>query len=1056
MHENPDSSSPIVSRLRVPLRRISRGVALGLAASVVSGFCAPAFAVEKVAEKVAPSPEAVAFFESKIRPVLAEACYQCHSVSAKEKGKLKGGLFLDTREGVLAGGDTGPSVVPGKPDASLLVKAVRWSDPDMEMPPKHKLPEHQIADLAKWVEMGVPDPRDGAKGSAKRVINVEQSRDFWSFRPLAKVPPPEVKNAAWVRTPVDRFILEKQEAAGVTPAAPVSREKLVRRAFFDLTGLPPSPAEVDEFLKDASPDAFAKLVDRLLASPRYGERWGRHWLDVVRYAESGGYEFDGYRNGAFHYRDWVIRAMNDDMSYRDFIRWQLAGDKIAPGTYDGGAATGFLVAGPYPGQITAKTEERIRYDQLDDMLSTIGSSMLGLTIECVRCHEHKYDPIPQPDYYALAATLARTVHGNELLDTDPAGTKKALEAHAAAHAPLVAALRKYETEALPARLETWQREEMPALSSVARWQTLDPIEARADKAWLDAESDGTIVFAGRTKPAQKRPGRAQGEDDPNNLTYTITAHTFQKNLTAVRLDALADKKLPKSGPGLAGDGSFNLVEFSVTASPLDARNAAEPVKLKLVPAQARFAEKAMPIQNALDGNRTTGWRAKENPGVDNAAAFEIAGGFSGFDGGTVLAFHVEFRTDAIGRLKLAMANSPLPERGSEKGKPAAEIPDALGGETDAQHFRELRAMLDAKLTDSARADAMRWMSRFDAEGKAVFAAVAEHARKTPRPKMSEVYSAIPGGRDVFLLRRGDVANKEGKAAPGFIQVLATAEPKRWLATPERDPRVALSEWITDADHGAGHLLARVMVNRIWKHHFGRGIVATPNDFGAQGAKPTHPELLDYLAGELIRGGWKLKPLHRLIMLSAAYAQGGETDAANQQRDPDNKLWGQRPARRLEAEAIRDALLTAGGNLDTKMFGPSEGAVESPRRSVYLRVKRSELIPFLTLFDAPDATHAVGDRGSTTLPTQALTMLNSPFVRDTAARLAKRALPAGATPERALEAAFRIALTRRPTDAERAKFGAYFSRQKELLGSEEKALAETCVVLLATNEFVYVD
>ncbi len=1051
MHETPRSIGAVARPLTL-LTRIPRGAIVGITAWAALRFCIPAFA----AENAAPSPEGIAFFESKIRPVLADACYQCHSVSAKEKGKLKGGLFLDTREGVLAGGDTGPSVVPGKPDASLLVKAVRWSDPDMEMPPKHKLPPQQIADLAKWVEMGAPDPRDGAKGSTKREINVEQSRDFWSFKPLAKVTPPEVKNSAWVRTPVDRFILEKQEAAGVTPAAPLGREKLLRRAFFDLTGLPPSPAETDEFLKDSSPDAFAKLVDRLLASPRHGERWARHWLDVVRFAESNGYEFDGFRNGAFHYRDWVIRALNDDMPYRDFVRWQLAGDRLAPGTYDGGAATGFLVAGPYPGQITAKTEERIRYDQLDDMLSTIGSSMLGLTIECVRCHEHKYDPIPHPDYYALAATLGRTVHGNELLDTDPAATKKALEAHAAAHAPLVAALRKYEAEALPARLEKWQREEMSALSSTARWQTLDPIEARADKAWLDTEADGSVVFAGRTKAVQNRPGRAQGTDDPNNITYSITAHTFQKNLTAIRLDAIADKKFPKSGPGLAADGSFNLVEFIVTASPLAADSAAKPAALKLVPAQARFAEKTSPIQNVLDGNRATGWRAKDNPGVDNAAAFEIVGGFSGFDGGTVLTFHVEFRTDAIGRLKLAMTNSPLPPRPVENGKPAPEIPDALGGETDVQHLRELRAMLDAKGVAGARSDAMRWMSPFDAEVKAVFDAVAEHERKTPRPKLSEIYTTLQGGRDVFMLRRGDVANKEGKAAPGFLQVLATAEPKRWLAQPEDDPRVALGEWMTDAEHGAGHLLARVIVNRLWKHHFGRGIVATPNDFGAQGARPTHPELLDYLAGELIRGGWKLKPLHRLIMLSAAYAQGGEANAANQQRDPDNKLWWQRPARRLEAEAIRDALLTVGGNLDARIFGPSESAVESPRRSIYLRVKRSELIPFLTLFDAPDATHALGERGSTTLPTQALTMLNSPFVRDIAARLAKRAMPAGATSDAALDAAFQIALTRLPTDAERTKFGAYFSRQKTLLGSDEKAFAETCVVLLATNEFVYVD
>jgi hypothetical protein len=852
-------------------------------------------------------------------------------------------------------------------------------------------------------------------------------------------------------------------AAGVTPSAPVSREKLARRAYFDLTGLPPSPEEVAEFLKNQSPDAFAKLVDRLLASPRYGERWGRHWLDLVRYAESGGYEFDGYRNGAFHYRDWVIRALNDDMPYNDFVRWQLAGDKIAPGSYAGGAATGFLVAGPYPGQITAKTEERIRYDQLDDMLSTIGSSMLGLTVECVRCHEHKYDPIPHADYYALAATLAATGHGIELVDADPAATKAALDAHAAAHAPLVAALRKFEADELSARLAKWRDAELSKPASAARWQTIEVVEAHGDKVWLDAEPDGFVAFAGRFKAIQNRPGRAQGTNNPNDISYTVTAHTFQKHLSAVRLDAFPDKKLPKSGPGLAGDGSFNLTEFSVTASPLNPGNSAKPVKLKLIAPQARLAEKAMPIANALDGNPASGWRAKDNPGVENAAVFAIEGGFPGFDGGTVLTFRLDFRTDGIGRLRLAMSTEPVRTLTAVvAGKPATEGSDPFAGEIDFQHERELRAMLEAKLADANRPASLRWISRFDDSAKEAFDAVEDHARKTPRPKLTEVYTTMNGGRDVFLLRRGDVGNKEGKAAPGFIQVLATTEPARWLAQPEREPRVALGDWIADSERGAGHLLARVIVNRVWKHHFGRGIVATPNDFGAQGARPTHPELLDFLAGEFIRGGWKLKPLHRLMMLSAAYQQGAEANAQNQQRDPDNHLLWQRPAHRLEAEAIRDALLSVGEKLDPKMFGPAEGAVESPRRSVYLRVKRSELIPFLTLFDAPDATHSLGDRGVTTLPTQALTMMNSPFVREIAGRLAKRALANAATPEAAIDNVFQIAFSRTPHAAERAKFGAYFSRQKELIGgtdpklATEKALTATCLVALATNEFIYVD
>ena len=1016
-------------------------------------------AAASAAEPVPASPEAIAFFEKKIRPVLAESCYKCHSAEAQGQGKLKGGLFLDTREGVLAGGDTGPAVVPGKPAESLLVKAVRWSDPDTQMPPKHKLADEVIADLTKWVEMGLPDPRSGPKGKAKREINVAQERGFRSFAPLAAGAPPEVKNAAWTRSPVDRFVLAKQEAAGVTPSAPLSREKLARRAFFGLTGLPPSPEEMAEFLKDQSAEAFPKLLDRLLASPRYGERWGRHWLDLVRYAESNGYEFDAYRNGAYHYRDWVIRALNDDLPYRDFVRWQLAGDKLAPGSYEGAAATGFLVAGPYPGQITVKTEERIRYDQLDDMLATIGNAMLGLTMECVRCHDHKYDPIPQADYYSLAAVFGKTVHGKQQHTPVKEVPKAELDAYRASVAALEAAVRKFEAEELPGRLEKWREAAAAKPAADARWQTLDVVEASATQATVETRPDGVVAFVAR-------PKADPAANDQNEITYTVVAHTFQKNIQGLRLDALADKKLPKSGPGVGPDGSFHLAEISVTAAPLAAGNKAAPLALKLTAGQARFAEKEMPIAQAVDRNPETGWRAKDKPGVENSAAFAIEGGLAGFEGGTVLTFQLNFRADSIGRLRLAMTTAPWPAPVEDAGgAPAPAVAEVFGGGVDFQNPRELLALLDGKLVEANRTVAARLLSRLDEPTKKVFSALAEQAGKEPKPKQAEVYTAVAGGREVFLLRRGEVDSKERKAAPGFIQVLATKEPERWLAPAERDPRVALGDWMTDAEGGAGHLLARVIVNRIWKQHFGQGIVASVNDFGVQGRAPTHPELLDYLAGELIRGGWKLKPLHRLIMLTAAYQQGADVNAQNQQRDPDNQLVWQVPARRLEAEAIRDALLSVGEKLDPQMYGPPVNVVESPRRSVYLRVRRSELVPFLTLFDAPDATRSIGDRGATTVPTQALTMLNSPFVRDMAGRLAQRALAKGATPEAAIAQLFQIAFSRPPTAAERAKYEGYFLAQKAALGGADperaaaaaaQALAATCHVALASNEFIYVD
>jgi hypothetical protein len=452
-----------------------------------------------------PTPEQLAFFESKIRPVLVENCHGCHSAEAQGKGKLKAGLFVDSREGLATGGETGPVIVSGKPAESLLLKVLNHEIKGVEMPPKGKLSAAVIADLTKWIEMGAPDPRlaSAPPVSHKKAIDVSAGKQWWSFQPTERPAAPVVKNAEWVRTPIDAFILAKQEAAGLTANGPASKEVLLRRAAFALTGLAPTPAEREAFLKDTSPDAYAELIDRLLGSERYGERWGRHWLDVVRYAESGGYEFDGFRPGAYHYRDWVIKALNDDMPYDEFIRMQLAGDKLMPGEYAGASATGFLVAGPYPGQITAKTVEKIRYDQLDDMVSTIGSGFLGLTMACVRCHDHKFDPLPQKDYYGIAAALATTVHSPSKIDLSHAETVKKLEVHNAAGAPFQAALKTFETAGFPARFEAWRKTTLP---------TLNVRRALAD-------------FRGQNRPGPERPSHP-GPRRAGALSWITRARTI--------------------------------------------------------------------------------------------------------------------------------------------------------------------------------------------------------------------------------------------------------------------------------------------------------------------------------------------------------------------------------------------------------------------------------------------------------------------------------------------------------------------------------------------------
>jgi hypothetical protein len=981
------------------------------------------------------------FFEQKIRPVLVQHCYGCHSAEAEQKKKLKSGLYVDFAQGLLTGGETGPAIVKGKAAESLLIKALKYDG--LEMPPSGKLPDEVVADFVKWIDLGAPDPRkEPLPSKPARVIDLEEGRKFWSFQPLTAVSPPEVKNAAWARTPIDRFVAAKHESLGLTPNGPAAKERLIRRAYLDLIGLPPTPEQVAAFVKDESAEGFEKVVDSLLQSEHYGERWARHWLDVVRFAESGGYEFDGFRPGAYHYRDWVIKSFNSDLPYDQFVRMQLAGDKLQPG-YVGASATGFLVAGPYPGQITAKTVERIRYDQLDDMLMTVGGSMLGLTLGCVRCHDHKYDPLPQQDYYALAATLARTAHGPVTLDPDPAATERALEQHARDHETRLTAWREFAAKELPPRFAKWQQAALPKLELEPRWQILDALSATSEDTWLNTGDDGVVQFVG--------PRRKDGDK------YVISAQTFQQKLTALRLDALTHKSLPKKGPGLSGDGSFALGDFKVTAKPLDPQAKEAAVVLKLKPIAAAFEEANQPLKNAVDDNPGTFWRANADGGRDNAAIFEIDGGLPGFAGGTLLTFELKLNDAGLGRFRIAVSTEP--------GTPT------WAGELVTQHLGEIKAILAANnnaVPDALREPLVRWFSKFDEGARAVRLAVDEHARAKPRPPLTEVYSTVAGGQDVFLLRRGEVDNKQGKADPGILQVLMRSSPMPAPATadaaaakpPELDPRVALASWMTDVDHGAGPLLARMIVNRLWQHHLGEGIVSTPNDFGAQGERPTHPELLDWLAVELIKGGWKLKPIHKLIMLSAAYQQANEVTPENLKIDPGNRfLWHFRP-QRLEAEIIRDSLLAVGGTLDPGMYGPSI-LDNTPRRSVYLRVKRSELIPFMTVFDAPEPTQSIGARIGTTVPTQALTMMNSPFVRQQAEKLATRIKPSGDRPlADAIDSAYRIALARSPNESERQRMLAFVEAQKAALGGAptdvDKALTEFCHVLFCLNEFVYVD
>ena len=845
----------------------------GVVALVTASFAPPA------------TPAAPPDPDGEARAVLTASCVKCHGPT-----RQKGGLRLDSKAAATAKADSGsPAVVPGKAADSELVRRVTEKDAALRMPPGDTpLTPAQVAALRRWIDGGANWP-GAATAAAKAELTVtDEDRKHWAYRPLSREirnPKPEIRN------PIDGFIQAKLAEKGLTPSPPANPRALIRRVTFDLTGLPPTPDEVEAFVADISPQAAEKLVDRLLASPHYGERWGRHWLDAARYADSGGYEGDVERPTAFHYRDYVIRALNDDLPFDEFVRSQLAGDEYAPDDPRAVAATGFLAVGPSPELPVRLLEEertRQRYIDLDDIVSTTGSALLGLSIGCARCHDHKFDPIPTRDYYRLTAAL----HSGDRAEV-PLGSRAEVEANSRARAD-------------------WEGQRKAADGALA--------------AWLD----------GRKK----------------ELGPAVRGAKIEK-LPVPDADKAVLRDMPLSPAGKA---------------------------------LAKAHEKALTVTDA-------DWRAA---------------------------------MDATARQRW----------------------DALAVEAAAVNRREPKA-LPAALTFR------------DSGGKAA---------------------------PMWLFGRGDFHDKSTPVELGFVTVLSRGkEPADyWKAaraagdrTDTTYQRRALADWMTDADRGAGPLLARVMVNRVWQGHFGEGLVRTPNDFGARGDRPSHPDLLEWLAADLAGSGWKLKRLHRTIVLSDTYRQGTAFDAGKAKVDPDNRLlWRVRP-RRLEAEALRDAMLVVSGKLNPEMYGPAfkppipadamvarnlknpypKDVADGPavwRRSVYLFHKRVIPYPLFQAFDAPDAQQCSGKRGVTTVVPQALAVLNDPFVRaraaDFADRLGRDADPVGR--------AYRLAFARPPTAAERAagvEFLAQRERDRGGRGDPRRdALADYTQVLFGLNEFIYVD
>ncbi|MCW3054628.1 MAG: Planctomycete cytochrome [Chthonomonadales bacterium] len=801
--------------------------------------------------------EQIRFFETQVKPVLQANCFACHGAGAN----LSGGLQLNNRTTLLKGGASGAAVVPGKPEASLLIHAINYQG--QQMPPSGKMSADKIEILTKWVKMGLPwTPGAGAAAKAPTGIvppqvNAETMK-FWAFQPVKRSKVPTVKNAAWVRNPIDSFILARLEGKGLKPAPSANRTVLIRRAYYDLTGLPPTPAEVQAFLADKSPNAWEKVVDHLLSSPHYGERWGRHWLDLVRYAETNSFERDGDKPFVWRYRDYVINAFNADKPYDQFIKEQLAGDELPNATPEALIATGYYRLGQWDDE--PADPEQARYDELDDIVATTGQTFLGLTVNCARCHDHKLDPIPQKDYYSLVSFFQGTTrYGNPVPEN-----------------------------------------------------SLRVIAPEADR-----------------------------------IKYAAEDRAYRQKLTSLQAQIDAIVK----------------------------------------PILADFA----PVE-------------KE-----------------------------EWKNEAR---RPALLSKRIPAKLSQ-------------------------AQYDNYITLAKQRDDLV---------------------KSPPPALEQALVVTETGHDsppTHIMLRGNPHVPGEEVQPAFLQVLAP--PKPVIATPTTNNstgrRLALANWIASKDN---QLTARVMMNRIWQFNFGRGIVRSSSNFGKLGDRPTHPELLDWLASTFVDQGWSLKKMHKLMLMSNTWKMSSQSDAKALAQDPENNLMWRFDMRRLEAEEVRDSILAVNGTLNPKMFGPSiyptmprevlagqsvPGAgwtkstpEEMARRSVYIHIKRSLALPILASFDAADTDSTCPVRFATTQPTQALGMINSTFTNEQAhlfAELVQKS--AGADPVAEVKFTLWRVLQREPTAKEimRGVDFIHKAESKQHL-SPPDALRYFCVVALNLNEFLYLD
>src|SRR5688572_18537419 len=926
------------------------------------------------------------------RTILEAKCLECHG------GKThRAELDLSTRDGLLKGGETGPAVVPGKSTESLLYKKVTHAD-EPGMPHKReRLRAGEITDLAKWIDAGAAyDEPLTLKGEP-----------FWSLKPLVKPPVPKTKDKDWAKTSIDSFVLSKLDEKGMKPSAPAHKRTLLRRVTLNLTGLPPTPEELKEFLADESPDAYANVVDRLLASPRYGERWARHWMDTVHYADTHGHSQDRPRPNAWPYRDYLIRSLNADKPYGRFVEEQLAGDVLFPNDPDGIVALGFIAAGPWDDSsqvyITEGSFDQRQAQNLDrdDMVATTINTFVSATVHCARCHNHKFDPIPQKEYYNLQAVFAGVDRVDRPYDTDPklnAARQALLKRRTALDVSLKG--KALLEESIQAEVTAWEaRIGFDAID----WRALDPLTyTSAGGATLTKQPDAAILASGTRADAD---------------TYTITARTDVKGITAIRLDVLADDSLPLRGPGRADNGNPTLTEIKLLAGN-------QPVTLQNPSADFNQVYNGVDwgVTKTLDGDPKTGWAVYPQIGQSHFAIFETKDdvGATGGDG-TTLTFVLDQQWPAhsIGKFRLSVTTSPRPVRVSAYPENIAKVLATPAATRTEEQRIELAAYY--------------LRTRIDEELKALPTPQTVYAVANDfEPRM--IFKPAKAPRPIHLLSRGNIDKPGELASPGALSMVAGLPSQFALSDPndESRRRAALAKWITDPKNV---LTWRSIVNRVWHYHFGRGIVDSLNDFGEMGSRPTHPELLDWLAVSFLETGGSIKQLHRLIVTSAAYQQSSTHKATFAEIDSDNHYLWRMNRSRLDAEQVRDSVLQITGKLDLTMGGPpiQQFAMHDPnppvtpmldyatfdvdsrgsfRRGVYRFVYRTVPDPFMDTLDCADASQLTPARNVSMTALQALAMLNNKFVLRQSEHLAARVAGAGDVAKQ-IEAAFRLVLAREP-------------------------------------------